>query len=303
MPHHDEHDDRHDRGLAYDLATLRGRTLPAPARIERRRALQIFGGAGLGLLLVACGDDSSESSTASTAGPTTTTTGATATTGVATTTTAASSGETTVTEAVPEETAGPYPGDGSNGPNVLTEIGIVRTDIRPSFGPYSGTAEGVALSIALKVVSAGSGDPLPGAAVYVWHCDREGRYSLYSQGVTDQNYLRGVQVADDAGSLGFTSIYPGAYLGRWPHIHFEVFSSLDDATSGSGAMTTSQIALLEDVSADVYAGASGYSQSVTNLARTSLDSDMVFRDGASLQLPTMSGDIDAGIALALTFAV
>ncbi len=302
MPHDVEHDDRHDRGLAYDLATLRARALAAPARIERRRALQIFGGAGLGLLLVACGDDSSESSTASTAGPTTTTTAASATTGATTATTAASSGET-VTEAVPEETAGPFPGDGSNGPNVLPESGIVRTDIRPSFGPYSGTAEGVPLSIALKVVSAGSGEPLPGAAVYVWHCDREGRYSLYSQGVTDQNYLRGVQAADDAGSLGFTSIYPGAYSGRWPHIHFEVFSSLDDATSGSGAMATSQIALLEDFSADVYAGASGYSQSVTNLARTSLDSDMVFSDGASLQLPTMSGDIDAGIALALTFAV
>jgi protocatechuate 3,4-dioxygenase beta subunit len=302
MPHHDEHDDRHDRGLAYDLATLRARAVPASARIERRRALQIFGGAGLGLLLVACGDDSSESSTASTAGPTTTTTAASATTGATTATTAASSGET-VTEAVPEETAGPFPGDGSNGPNVLAESGVVRTDIRSSFGSYSGTAEGVPLSIALKVVSAGSGDPLPGAAVYVWHCDREGRYSLYSEGVTDQNYLRGVQAADDAGSLGFTSIYPGAYSGRWPHIHFEVFSSLDDATSGSGAMATSQIALLEDVSADVYAGASGYSQSITNLARTSLDSDMVFSDGASLQLPTMSGDIDAGIALALTFAV
>ena len=35
---------------------------------------------------------------------------------------------------IPEETAGPYPGDGSNGVNVLSESGIVRSDITSSFG-------------------------------------------------------------------------------------------------------------------------------------------------------------------------
>ena len=35
---------------------------------------------------------------------------------------------------IPEETAGPFPGDGSNGPNVLTESGVVRSDITASFG-------------------------------------------------------------------------------------------------------------------------------------------------------------------------
>jgi hypothetical protein len=45
------------------------------------------------------------------------------------------------------ETAGPYPGDGSNGPNVLVESGIVRSDIRPSFGSYSGSAAGVPMTI------------------------------------------------------------------------------------------------------------------------------------------------------------
>ena len=33
---------------------------------------------------------------------------------------------------IPEETAGPYPGDGSNGVNVLSESGIVRSDITTS---------------------------------------------------------------------------------------------------------------------------------------------------------------------------
>jgi hypothetical protein len=43
----------------------------------------------------------------------------------------------------PEETAGPYPGDGSNGVNLLTESGIVRSDITRSFGSASGVAKGL----------------------------------------------------------------------------------------------------------------------------------------------------------------
>ena len=81
---------------------------------------------------------------------------------------------------VPEETAGPYPADGSNGVNVLTESGVVRSDITRSFGTGSAVAEGVPLTIAMTIldVQAG-GTPVAGAAVYAWHCDREGRYSLY----------------------------------------------------------------------------------------------------------------------------
>ncbi len=41
---------------------------------------------------------------------------------------------------------------------------------------------------------------LPGAAVYLWHCDRNGDYPLYSRAAADQNYLRGVQAADDSGN-------------------------------------------------------------------------------------------------------
>jgi protocatechuate 3,4-dioxygenase beta subunit len=120
--------------------------------------------------------------------------------------------------AAPAETAGPYPGDGSNGPNVLIESGIVRSDIRSSFGSYSGLAEGVPTTIDLTLLdttkncTAGAG-----IAVYVWHCDRAGNYSLYSQDAAEQNYLRGVQVADQNGRVSFKSIFPACYAGRWPH--------------------------------------------------------------------------------------
>jgi protocatechuate 3,4-dioxygenase beta subunit len=289
---HDEHDDLHDRGLAFDLATLRARTL-APTRFERRGALKLLAGAGAGLLLVACGSyDQSTATTATGDASTTTTAGGTTTTG--------SSG--TTVDAIPEETGGPFPGDGTNGPNVLVESGIVRQDIRSSFGSYSGTAEGVPLTIDLTVVEAGSGAPTGGAAVYAWHCDRDGGYSLYSDGMTDQNYLRGVQEADDDGRLSFTSIFPAAYPGRWPHVHFEVFSDLATATSAGSRIVTSQLALPEDACAAVYA-TSGYEQSASNLAQTSLDRDMVFSDGYDDQLATVTGSVRGGMTATLTIGV
>ena len=52
---------------------------------------------------------------------------------------------------LPEETAGPYPGDGSNGANVLTESGVVRSDITPASVPRTTKAEGVPLRITMTI--------------------------------------------------------------------------------------------------------------------------------------------------------
>jgi protocatechuate 3,4-dioxygenase beta subunit len=255
----------HDRGLAFDLTTLR----------TRRRALTLLGGAGL-VTLVGCAADPERPA------------GTDAATGCA---------------EIPEEAAGPFPADGSNGPNVLTESGIVRSDIRSSFGSASGTADGVPLTIQLTIQdTAGGCEPMPGAAVYLWHCDRDGNYSLYSEAATDQNYLRGVQVADDSGAVTFVSIFPAAYSGRWPHIHFEVYASLDAGTSGEEPIRTSQLAFPEEVCDAVYA-TDGYETSVGNLARTSLESDMVFSDGYDSQLADVSGEVSSGYTAALAVPV
>jgi protocatechuate 3,4-dioxygenase beta subunit len=144
--------------------------------------------------------------------------------------------------------------------------------------------------------------PLAGAAVYIWHCDREGRYSLYSQGVTGENYLRGVQEADDIGQVRFATIFPACYSGRWPHIHFEVYPSLAKATTSSNKIATSQMALPKDACEAVYA-TSGYEQSVSNISRLSLEADNVFRDGYDLQLPAMIGDANSGYQLTFSCAV
>ena len=187
--------------------------------------------------------------------------------------------------------------------NVLTESGVVRSDIRSSFGSSSGVADGVPTTMKLRVLdTANGGAPLAGAAVYVWHCDRDGLYSLYSNGATDQNYLRGVQETDSEGVATFTSIYPACYSGRWPHVHFEVYPSLAEATAAGSKLATSQIALPADVSAAVYA-TDGYEQSVSNLAQVSLSTDNVFRDGAELETPTVSGSVADGYAIALDVGV
>jgi protocatechuate 3,4-dioxygenase beta subunit len=267
----------HDKGLQFDLRTM-----------SRRRLLAAFGGVGALALVggtAAC-DSGAETTTAA---PTGTAPSSTAATG-------------SVTE-VESETAGPFPADGSNGPNVRTESGIVRKDIRTSFGELNGTAEGVPLDFSLIVTDL-TGQAITGAAVYAWHCDRDGNYSLYSTGVTDQNYLRGIQETDATGTATFTSIFPACYTGRWPHIHFEVYASLADATSGNGPIVkTSQIALPEDVSDAVYA-TDAYRASVAAMSQVSLATDNVFgEDSAVTELATVTGSVADGYVAKLTIAV
>ncbi|HEY9264555.1 MAG TPA: dioxygenase, partial [Mycobacterium sp.] len=267
--------EEHDRGLSYDISVM-----------SRRRALLAFG-ASVAAVTAACG--------------TTRTTGESATT-QSTSTQASTS--TSLAEAAPQETQGPYPGDGSNGPNVLVESGVVRSDITGSFGAYSGVAEGVPARLTLTLQDlANDGEPGAGMAVYLWHCDREGRYSLYSEGVTEQNYLRGVQVADDAGVLTFATIFPACYPGRWPHFHFEIFDSLQTAVAGSDARLTSQIALPAAACDAVFAADSGYTQSIPNLASLSLETDGVFGDGWTADLATVTGSPADGLDVTLTVGV
>lgn len=253
---------------------------------SRRRALWLLGAAGTASVAAACSTDSGTGSSR---------------TGSAASTTAATG---TVAAAAPQETAGPYPGDGSNGPNVLIESGVVRSDITSSFGPYSGTAGGVPVGIRLTLQDlAKDGAAGTGMAVYIWHCDRDGEYSLYGTELTEQNYLRGVQVADAAGQVSFTSIFPACYSGRWPHIHFEVYDSLEVAVAGANARLTSQIALPQEVCEQVFDADSGYSRSLDNMSRVTLATDNVFGDGWDAELATVTGIPDSGLDIALTIGV
>ena len=135
---------------------------------------------------------------------------------------------------------------------------------------------------------------MAGAAVYLWHCDRLGRYSMYSSEIQDENYLRGIAKTDKNGTAWFRTIFPAAYSGRWPHIHFEVYQNVKGATSDGPIVKTSQIALPKEACDAVYA-TTGYEQSVANLAQTSLSSDMVLGDDGGIhQIASMSGSTGKG---------
>ncbi|MDO8767869.1 MAG: intradiol ring-cleavage dioxygenase [Burkholderiaceae bacterium] len=271
----DDHDHAHD-GLNQDMEVL-FRAMP-----DRRRLLRMLTlGAIAPASLMACNSGTTDETSTTTSTATTTTTSGSC-------------------SAIPSETAGPYPGDGTNGANALALSGIVRSNIKGSL-TTSAVAAGVPLTITLKLVSQSCVN-LAGYAVYLWHCDQDGNYSMYSSGVTNENYLRGVQVADNDGNVTFSTIFPGCYSGRYPHVHFEVFPSLAQATSGSNDVKTSQFTFSNSVFSAVYAS-SGYSASAGNLTGISLASDNVFSDGASLQVASTSGSESGGYTASLQVAV
>lgn len=297
--------DAHDHGLMHDLKSLQDQE--HLARQHRRQALRWLGTAGmvgLGgsalLSLPACGGGGDAAS------GTTTSSG----TGTSTTTTADTiSNAVSSCSVAPEETQGPYPGDGSNSANgsvvnALMLSGIVRQDIRTSVGSASGTADGVPLTMKLKLVSTNSScASLEGYAIYLWHCTRDGKYSIYSSGATSENYLRGVQATDSNGVATFTTVFPGCYSGRMPHMHLEVYRSLTTATSYSNKLKTSQLAFPVTTCQEVYNNVSGYSASINNLAAISFATDNIFSDGYSTELVSITGDVTNGYVATIVIGI
>jgi protocatechuate 3,4-dioxygenase beta subunit len=284
------HDDQHEHSLAADLSAMLN------LASDRRQTLRwlLAGASALPVLGCGGGGGTSDSSSATTSTSTTTTPTTTTTTGSC--------------AVIPEETGGPYPGDGTNSNasgvvNVLTQTGVVRSDIRSSFNGPTGVAAGVPLTIKLQIVNAnGSCAALSGYAVYLWHCDRDGNYSLYSSGVTSENYLRGVQASDASGNVAFQTIFPGCYSGRMTHVHFEVYPTLARSTSAANRIKTSQFTFPMATLNEVYA-TSGYSASVRNLAQISYATDNVFSDGTTLQMGAVTGNVTDGYVVTLTVGV
>ena len=150
----------------------------------------------------------------------------------------------------PNETEGPFPSDGSNNAhgtlsNVLKSSGIVRRDMRTDIGKTATTAEGQAFDLEIRLVNVGQAcAPLAGHAIYLWHCDALGRYSIYD--LPNASYLRALGVTNSVGNAALTTIFPGCYPGRYPHIHFEVYMGLEQATSYNNRLLTSQMAMPAD---------------------------------------------------------
>jgi protocatechuate 3,4-dioxygenase beta subunit len=290
-----DHDHDHDDGDAF-VATL-----------SRRTALGVLAAFGFGVL-AACGSDAdSAGSPTSTGAATPTTSGATG--AVSATSTAASATTDAGAEFLdfPEETNGPFPADGSNDDgngnlaNVLSDARVIRSDITANL---DGTDVQPGIPMALTMVIGSGGAALAGAAVYVWHCSRDGHYSVYNSGMnggdfSGSTWFRGVQVADATGAVTFDTIFPGRYQGRATHIHFEVYE--DD--SFSNLLLTSQIGF-DDADADaVYATDADYAASLSNPTYNA--GDNVFADGDGSQITDL-GDPSAstiGSGLVATVAI
>ena len=285
---HDVHDDDHGQMFV--------------AKLTRRGAIGAFAALGIGLL-VACGDD--DDSSASAASPNTS--GSPTTTPATTAATSATSSAAAAGEYLdfPEETNGPFPADGSNDngsgelANVLSDARIVRSDITTNLDD-SVQQPGIPMGLTMMLGSGGA--PLAGAAVYIWHCSRDGHYSVYGGGMnggdyTDSTWFRGVQVTDAAGVVTFETVFPGRYSGRATHVHFEVYA--DDTYSN--LLLTSQIGFEDDDADAVYATDGNYASSLRNPTYNA--QDMVFRDGDGSQITDLGDPASTGVGAGLQATV
>ena len=197
------------------------------------------------------------------------------------TTTTSGTGGTTPTgcSATPAETAGPYPYDLSK------NSAIFRTDITEG-------KTGIPLTLTLTIVNSNdSCTAISGARVDIWHCDKDGYYSEYSepgylgtQDNTGKTFLRGIQLTDTNGQVKFTTIYPGWYSGRVTHIHVEIFVN-------SVLKLTTQVAFPDSLNTTVY-NTSLYSAHGQN--STTNSNDQVFSDSYNSELVTITGDTTNG---------
>lgn len=197
--------------------------------------------------------------------------------------TGTSSGSCTETT---NETEGPFP--------TKTPASLVTSDI-------TSDRQGTKLTIKITVQNKNNSCAgLAGALVDIWHCDAAGNYSEYggtqmqSTNYQSVHFLRGRQTSDSNGLVTFTSIYPGWYQGRAPHIHVHVYNS-----SGK-SLKVSQIAFPEDISKVVYGQGvyASHGQPDTTNAR-----DNVFSDGVTTNMSTVTGSTSAGYELTWAIVV
>ena len=192
-----------------------------------------------------------------------------------------STGTTGSCSTSPTETEGPFP---TKSPSSLVTNNITSD------------RAGVPFTIKITINNRNNScAALAGAIVDIWHCDKDGNYSEYggtgmqASNYTSVHFLRGRQTTDAAGLVTFTSVFPGWYSGRAPHIHVHVYNA-----SGTSLLVT-QIAFPTDVCNTVYTTATNYytkgKQDTSNAA------DNVFSDSLASELATVTGSVSAGYTL------
>jgi protocatechuate 3,4-dioxygenase beta subunit len=173
-------------------------------------------------------------------------------------------GDTTVPDCVltPEQDEGPF----------YIDLAQVRQDIREG-------RPGVPLALAVTVVDSNTCEPIPDAAVDIWHCDALGIYSgEATEGSEGGTFLRGIQLTDKKGRAEFATIYPGQYPGRTTHIHLKVHTGgrqSSNTYSGGHVSHTGQLFTTDQRDAEAFALAP-YNRNPAEV--TPRNADFIFRD-------------------------
>jgi protocatechuate 3,4-dioxygenase beta subunit len=164
---------------------------------------------------------------------------------------------------------------------------------------------GVPLTIKIIINNSNSScAALSGALVDIWHCTALGYYSEYTDtpgggyattDYTSSHFLRGRQTTDSNGLVTFTSIFPGWYSPRAPHIHVHVYNS-----AGTSLLIT-QMAFPTDICDTVYTTVSPYS--ARGKQDTANTADMVFSDSLATELSSVTGDTTNGYVLTMSINV
>ena len=202
--------------------------------------------------------------------------------------TAAEMGDCALTDS---ETAGPFP--------TKSPASLVLTDIRSD-------RTGVLFNFTITVQNkAENCTALEGAIVDVWHCDKDGYYSEYGgtqmqqEDFTSVHFLRGRQVTNADGKVGFTSIFPGWYQGRATHIHVHIYNADGDS------LLVTQIAFPEGSNSAVSlvnaSTANGYTKGMSGY--TTNASDNIFADSLDNEIGTITGSVADGFELTHTIVV
>ena len=152
--------------------------------------------------------------------------------------------------ASPAMTEGPFFVD-----EKLNRTNLLAGTTRPA------VVNGTPLQLNLNVLcldAKGNAIPYSGAQIDVWHSDTAGIYSdeddpINPEVTSGQRWLRGYQLIDTAGKATFSTVVPGWYEGRTPHIHFKVrqFSTAKQKT----AEFTSQFFFDDKLLNQIYANA------------------------------------------------
>jgi protocatechuate 3,4-dioxygenase beta subunit len=181
--------------------------------LSRKTLLTSLGVAGAGLFTARCAGSAAATSAAATAAT-------------------ASNAACAVT---PEGEIGPYFTDDS-------ASGYDRSNILANLDGTQ-TQTGVPLGLTVLVRdSEKSCAAVANAQVDIWHCNASGVYSNESsENTTGEQWLRGYQITNAAGSVTFATIIPGWYQGRTTHIHLRVRSAYSEASSTSDGTNTTQV--------------------------------------------------------------